>query len=97
MSFADIWDLLNERVKERSRNPKSYWRKFDSVGIVSSLRGFIDYDSSGHATFVDSLSERRAALEVPIIMRANFSAGVILIPGCAADHGFPQEWDEAKA
>jgi hypothetical protein len=47
--------------------------------------------------FVDDPNERRAALEIAMLVRANFSAGVFLIPGCAADHQFPQEWDDAKA
>jgi hypothetical protein len=97
MSFKDILETLKDRVKERAKHSASTWRKFDSIGIVSTLRGFIEQDASGQSIFVDDPNERRAALEVAMLVRANFSAGVFLIPGCAADHQFPQEWDDAKA
>jgi hypothetical protein len=65
MSFRNILDKLKDRVKERSKHTTSRWRKYDSIGIVSTLRGFIEQDASGHPVFVDDLHERRAALRLP--------------------------------
>ena len=61
--------------------------RWESIGSITTAYRFIQVRPE----------ERHAVVEVTMLASTWYSAAVVCVPGTAAQHGYPDEWNTAKA